>query len=273
MAALAIRQTLQDVSEAQIERLPLLLCVAETERPGRTAGLEGLLPLIQAELGCRFNKNSAVVAQGRVAVAVAIARARNLIRDGKADEVLVAATDSLLSWPTLDHYERLSRLLTAQNSNGFMPGEASGALLLGVPTGGAAEVICTGIGFGLEKAIVDDEAPLRADGLTQAFRSMLADAGCDMQDIDFRIADISGEQYYFKEAALALSRILRSRKFEFDLWHPAECTGEVGAVSGATIIAAMVAAWKKNYADGRRVLAHMANDSGQRAALLLQNGP
>jgi 3-oxoacyl-[acyl-carrier-protein] synthase-1 len=131
-------------------------------------------------------------------------------------------------------------------------------------------VICTGIGFGLEKAIVDGEAPLRADGLTQAIRSMLVDAGCQMQDVDFRITDISGEQYYFKEAALALSRILRSRKSEFDLWHPAECTGEVGAASGATVIAAMVAAWNKQYAQGHRVMAHMANDAGQRAALMLQ---
>lgn len=273
MAAMAIRQVLQDVSEVQIERLPLLLCVAEVERPGRTAGLERLLPLIQAEIGSRFAENSAVIAQGRVAVAVAIERARSLISEGRTDQVLVAATDSLLSWPTLGHFERLSRLLTSHNSNGFMPGEASGALLLGAPTGGRAEVICAGIGFGLEKATVDGEAPLRADGLTQAFRSMLADAGCQMHDIDFRITDISGEQYYFKEAALALSRTLRSRKSEFDIWHPAECTGEVGAVSGATMISAAVAAWKNQYAEGRRAVAHMANDAGQRAALLLQAGP
>ena len=86
----------------------------------------------------------------------------------------------------------------------------------------------------------------------------------------YRITDISGEQYYFKEAALALARTLRARKEEFDLWHPAECTGETGAAAGAAIIAQACAAAQKGYACGPQVLAHMANDAGQRAALCLQ---
>jgi 3-oxoacyl-[acyl-carrier-protein] synthase-1 len=49
-----------------------------------------------------------------------------------------------------------------------------------------------------------------------------------MHDFDYRIADISGEQYYFKEAALALARTLRRRKPEFDLWHPANMLEKPG---------------------------------------------
>ena len=88
--------------------------------------------------------------------------------------------------------------------------------------------------------------------------------------MDFRITDLSGEQYYFKEAALALSRTLRQRKEEFDLWHPAECTGEQGAVAGAAVIAMADAACRKAYTKGPNILSHMANDAGQRAALALQ---
>ena len=50
---------------------------------------------------------------------------------------------------------------------------------------------------------------MRADGLATAIKGALADAGCEMHDMDYRITDLSGEQYYFKEAALALSRTLR----------------------------------------------------------------
>jgi len=271
MAARAIAETLRDVPRREWGALPLLLCVSEADRPGRVDNLEDhLLRRVEDELETRFAPGSALVAMGRVAVAVALARARALIAEAKAPSVLVAATDSLLSWPTLSHYEQRDRLLTPRNSNGFIPGEAAGALLVGAPSGRAAELLCTGIGFGHEPAPVGSEAPLRADGLAQAFRSALAEAGREIHQMDFRIADLSGEHYYFKEAALAVNRTLHRRKESFDLWHPAECTGEVGAAAGATIVTAALAACEKRYAEGRHILAHMANDDGPRAALTLE---
>jgi 3-oxoacyl-[acyl-carrier-protein] synthase-1 len=271
MATMAISECLEGVRREEWGKLPLLLCVAEKARPGRFEGLDDRLFLeIQEELGTRFAPESAIVAHGRVSVALALAQARKLIADGDCPLVLIAATDSLLTWPTLNVYERGGRLLNAGNSNGFMPGEAAGALLIGAPTGGGGELFCTGIGFGREAAHIDSEEPLRAEGLSQAIKAALADAGLQMQHMDYRITDNSGEHYYFKEAALALSRTLRVRKEEFDIWHPAECTGEVGAVTGMSIIASAKAACDKRYSKGANILVHMANDSGQRAALSLQ---
>jgi 3-oxoacyl-[acyl-carrier-protein] synthase-1 len=91
---------------------------------------------------------------------------------------------------------------------------------------------CTGVGFGTEPAPIESEQPLRAAGLVQAIRGALKEAGCAMGDLDFRITDISGEHYYFKEASHALSRLLKTPKEEFDIWHPAQCIGETGAVAG-----------------------------------------
>ena len=150
-----------------------------------------------------------------------------------------------------------------------MAGEGAGAVLVGDPSGGA-ELVCTGIGFARELAHIGSEEPLKAEGLTMAIRAALTEAEMAMHDFDFRIADLSGEQYYFKECALALLRTLRQRKDEFDLWHPAECTGEAGALVGASILALADAAARKGYAKGPNILAHMSNDAGQRAALTLQ---
>jgi 3-oxoacyl-[acyl-carrier-protein] synthase-1 len=271
MAAMALREALEDVPQTEWSQLPLLLCVAENERPGRLAGLDDALFLqIQTELGIEFEARSAVITQGRVGVAVALAQARILMAQSGIQKVLIAATDSLLTWPTLSHFEQNERLLTERNSNGFMPGEAAGALLVGPPSGKGSELLCTGIGFGREPAHIDSNDPLRADGLTQAIKAALHDADCQMHDMDFRITDMAGEQYYFKEAALALSRTLRQRKASFDIWHPAECTGEIGAACGATIISTAQAACQKNYTQGPHILAHMANDAGQRSAISLQ---
>lgn len=270
MAAMAIAEALDNIPKPEWSELPLMLCVAERERPGRLEGLDDqLFELIQAELGVRFSAQSAIVTQGRVAVAVALAQARGLMNKDRMPRVLVAATDSLLPWPTLSHYESHDRLLTARNSNGFMPGEAAGAVLLGRPAGNPGELLCTGLGFSRESAHIDSEQPFRAEGLSQAIRAALEDAGRQMHDMDFRITDNSGEQYYFKEAALALSRTLRVRKEEFDIWHPAECTGDVGAAVGISILCSAKAACDKRYQKGNSILVHMSNDTGQRAALTL----
>lgn len=273
MASLAIDEALAGVPREEWPRIPLLLCVAEPDRPGRTDGLDDRLYAgIEAALGTRFAPTSAIVAHGRVGAAVALAQARTQLAKAGVSQVVVAAVDSLLSDATLTHYGQSDRLLTEGNSNGFMPGEAAGALLIGAPAGTAGELLCTGIGFAREPAPLGSGEPLRAEGLSQAIKAAVADAGREMHEIDFRITDNSGEHYYFKEATLAIMRTLQVRKEEFDFWHPAECTGEVGAASGTTMVAAAKAALDKRYDRGRHILLHMANDAGQRAALVLQGG-
>jgi 3-oxoacyl-[acyl-carrier-protein] synthase-1 len=275
MAALAIEEALHPLPRAQWGRLPMMLCVAEPDRPGRTEALDAELPAqIRQLLGVRFEPGrSAVVAHGRVAVAVALNGARRALAEGECEQVLLVAADSLIGRGTLGAYERDGRLLTEDNSNGFLPGEAAGALLLGRADGGGAppgQLLVTGLGFAREAAPIASDEPLRGDGLAAAIQGALGEAGLAMHDIDHRITDLAGEHYYFKEASLALSRTLRGRKDSFDLWHPAECTGEVGAASGAVMLAVAEAACTKGYAPGPRMLAHWANDNGHRAAAVLQ---
>ena len=272
MAAMAIEECLDDVPREQWGRIPLLLCVAERERTGRLDGMDDRLFLeLESALGTRFPEDSAVIARGRVGAAIALAQARKLIHERRLPGVLIAAADSLLNWPTLSHYERADRLLTARNSNGFMPGEGAGAVLVTEPRGGR-ELLCTGLGFAMEKAFIDSGEPLRGDGLTAAVKAALADAGCQMHDLDFRVTDLSGEQYYFKEASLALNRILRVRKEDFQLWHPAESHGEAGAASGMACLVVAHMAAAKGYAPGRMGLLHFAADEGHRAALTIAGG-
>jgi 3-oxoacyl-[acyl-carrier-protein] synthase-1 len=270
LAALAIGECLAEIPRNDWPRIPMVLCVAERDRPGRIEGLDNdLFDEICRELGGQFSEHSLVVPQGRVSASIALMHARRLFAENQIEFALIAATDSLLTWPTLSVYERAERLLTSVNSNGFMPGEGAGALLIGLH-GRRPGLVCTGLGFADEPATIDSELPLRGEGLARAIRSALTDAGCEMHDLDFRIGDLSGEQYYFKEASLAVSRILRVRKEELSLWHQAECIGECGAASGVASIVVANAACIKGYAPGPSVLCHSANDSGQRAATVLQ---
>jgi 3-oxoacyl-[acyl-carrier-protein] synthase-1 len=270
----AIRECLAHTNGTTLDQIPLLLCVAENDRPGRLEGLdEQLLHDLQTQLGLRFHVDSHVIARGRVAGALALAEARQLINEQRVPLCLIAGVDSFLVASTLAAYEEKHRLLTSQNSNGFIPGEAGAAILVGSSTQTAQPVLqCLGIGYGQEKATIDFEEPLRADGLVQAFRSAFADAGKTLADVDYRITDSNGEQYWFKEAALAITRTLRVRKEQFEIWHPGDCVGEIGAAIGPCALGVALAAARKKYAPGRGLLCHFSADDDERLALVLAGG-
>jgi 3-oxoacyl-[acyl-carrier-protein] synthase I len=274
MAAMAIDECLTDVPRKDWKSIPLLLCVAEFERPGRIKELDHDLFLeIEKLLQVQFAPESCMVAHGRASMAVALVAADKLLKEHKHDRAVIAGVDSLLHWPTLSAYDKNERMLSESNSNGFMPGEGAGAVLIGTsnnPHQLEAELRCNAVGFGLEKAHIDSGEPLRAEGLTTAIQQALKDANLQMHNLDFRITDLSGEQYYFKEASLALSRTMRSNKESFDIWHAAECIGETGSAGGLIALAVADTACRKGYAPGPKILMHMANDAGQRAAVILE---
>jgi len=270
MAARAIAECLAGFDRDSCEATPLLLCLAESGRPGRIVDDDArFFEALEDELGMRFHPDSAVIARGRVSAGVALLRARQLIGEGRAAQVAIAASDSLLDGAALADCEQRDRLLTSGNSDGFIPGEGAAALLvegMGVHTDG--QLVCRGLGFAVEKAHVDSEEPLRADGLTAAIRQSLQEAGCGESILQFKIIDASGGQYAFKEASLAFGRIDRTKRTEFDVWHPADCIGEVGATIGLVMIAVLKAACEKAYAKGEHVLLHLGNEDGRRASMI-----
>lgn len=272
MVAMAIDECLGAAAPGATTGVPLLLCVAEPDRPGRLDALDAsLIAEIEAELGMRFAASSRVIAQGRVGGLVGLQHARSLIHSAQANAVVVAGVDGYIAWPMLSAFEIRRRLLTSQNSNGFVPGEAAGAVQVTAPHADAAW-LCAGVGFALEAATLESGEPLRGVGLAQAIRAAADQAGCSAHQFDFRVCDVSGEQYYFKEAALAMARLVREPRDSAELWHPAECIGEVGAAAGPIVLALAACAYDRGYAPGPRVLCHFSNDAGERAAALLARG-
>ncbi|MBK8167228.1 MAG: hypothetical protein IPK64_14905 [bacterium] len=271
MAAAAIAECLEAANAGVLARYPLLLCVAEPERPGRFSDLgPALLNDVAVELGAVLHPDSRLFAGGRVGGVHALEHARRLITAG-APGCVVAGTDTLLVAGTLEACNAARRLVTAEHSDGFIPGEAAAAVLVGpVRRQVAAQLLCMGLGFGEESAPLGSGEPLRADGLVQAIRAAFADARCEYTDVQFRLTGNNGESYGFKEAALAMSRTLRQRKEAFDIWHPVDCIGEVGAATVPVLLGVMQAASFKGYAPGPGALCQISGDDAQRAALVVQ---
>ncbi len=252
--------------------VPLLLALAESDRPGRLPELEqALVPALVELLGSAFHEASRLIPHGRVGGALAVREASRLIHEQGHERVLVAGVDSYLTAGALLAFDDSHRLLTPDNGDGFVPGEAGAALLLG-PGGEAGSLGCLSLGLARETAMIASEEPLRGQGLAQAFRQALGAAGLEMAQIGYRIGTMSGEQYWFKELELATARLLRGRHEFMDLWHPADCIGEVGAASLLCCVAVAAMAARKGYAAGDPVLVTASNDDSRRAAMVLARG-
>lgn len=272
MAAMAVGECLAAMPDVPAERVACLLCLSEPERPGRPGDLDRtMVEDLERHLSVRFHSASSLLAAGRVGAVHAIAKAGEILARKDIDRCVVIGVDSLLDAGTLAAYQESRRLLTGVNSNGFIPGEAAAAVILGPARNSRErELHIVGLGTGVEKAHVLAEDPLRADGLAAAIREAVEGSGLSFDEICYRVTGDNGEHYGFKEGTLAMARVTRPVKQEFDHWHPAECVGEIGAATMPVILTVVLAACRKGYSKGDGILCHLGNDDGARAALVLK---
>jgi 3-oxoacyl-[acyl-carrier-protein] synthase-1 len=275
MLAAVVAESFESDQSLVPEETPIIACFAERERPGRLDNLnQRVIDAALRQLDFEIHEASMTVSQGRVGGVVALREAQRIIYNEGADAVIIAGVDSYLTADTLRGYMDKRRLLTADNSNGFIAGEGASAIIVRKPRPSKEpQLVLTGIGFGVEEATIESEEPLRADGLVAAIKNALADANVDLGLLDYRITDVSGEQYGFKEASLAITRILRTLKDEFDIWHAADCVGEVGSAAGPTAFNVAWHACENDYTKGPNILVHFGNDDGKRGAAILTYQP
>lgn len=256
--------------------LPVLLCLPESTRPDwDTEKVHQFYELLTQNLELD-NPYNLMIQQGRVSLVTAFEKARELIYSKKSDGVIILGIDSLLNALAIQHFgkpphEYRNRLLTQKNSDAFIPGEAAAACFVTKPQLTGKELILQGFGKGLEEATIYSRKPLNGIGLTQAIYSASNDAQLSADETGFRIVGLTGESYFFKEAALILPRVLKTVRPVYDFWHPSDCIGECGAVNGLAILVMAYWASKKNYLPHDTALCHLSNDDEQRAAFILKS--
>lgn len=277
LLAPAVLACWQAAAPLQPEDIPVFIGLAGGDRPRRSPMLERqLLELLNQRLEDRLSRESRTIARPQVSAIVGVAAAERLFAEGRARACIIAGVDSFLDRLVAAEYFRRRRLLSPSNSNGFSPGEAGTAVLV-QPTAsapaGSLEIL--GIGFGRETGPIESDEPLLGDGLTGAVRDALRAAGLRIVDAAYRITDLNGEQYKFKEAMIALTRNGPGAVWPrlFELWHPIEYVGEVGAAIGPLVLALALHAGRHDYAPGPVALCHFSSDDGERAAAVTRYNP
>lgn len=272
LVAPAIWECMEAAKPESAASIPILLGVAPLDRPHRLPRLdEEILDEIEWRLNLPHHPQSAVIAMGNVSGLVALAQAREMIDRRMSRYCVVAGVDSFLQQEVVEAYMDQRRIMTKTNSNGFFPGEAGASVLVGaVGSGKKDELRVLGIGFGNEEATIASELPLRGVGMIKACRSALSGAGFGMHEVSYRYTDVNGEDYKFKETMLAQGRLLRRPIERQDLWHPADCVGEIGAAHVPCVLGLSHHAGLKGFAPGPRTMCHFSGDGPERAAVVVQ---
>ena len=212
-----------------------------------------------------------VIASGRAGLGGGLQQALHLLADHAVEQVLLIGVDSYLNAADMNVMLRNERLLVKGNSNGFLPGEAAAALLLTLATPDERGVFIEGIGHADEAGRPDGSVPSRAIGLTEAIRAACGQARVTPAELNFRISDQNGEQFFARESANAMTRIMFGAH---QLAHLtlADKIGEVGAATGVAMLA-----WLSHemphidHSPGNLGVLHLANDGGQRCAVVIRH--
>jgi 3-oxoacyl-[acyl-carrier-protein] synthase-1 len=280
MLASALRDCLSATRGLPIQKVPLLVGLAEPDRPGGGGGpsvAETVIAQVQEKLGTQFHPQlSRTIPRGSTAGINGLQIARDLLRTGDVPGCLVCGVDSYINASSLDWLDRHWRLKRQGHTDGVIPGEAAAVIYVQRPQSGTTDNLAKviGLGFGREQAPVLSGEPLLGLGLADAARQALAEAGWGFHEIDFRLSDLTGENYGFREQSLAaarLTRVVRSEESQ-PIWHAADAIGDTGASAGVVQLAWAAAAWARGFAPGPRAACFTSSVSGERAVAALQ-GP
>jgi 3-oxoacyl-[acyl-carrier-protein] synthase I len=212
-----------------------------------------------------------IVSCDQAAGIVAIDRAVADLRAGEVDFAVVGAVDSLLHGEHLHELWRAGRLKLPNRSDGLIPGEAAAVVVLEREADArrrGAPLLAR-----LGAAAIDHEAtplgpahPIRAEGASRAVAAVVERSG-DPARIDRVITDLTGERWRSLEWAIVETRCLGSLTHGWQLWHPADCLGDVGAATSIVHLALATRAFARGYGGAGGILLSAASARGERAAL------
>jgi 3-oxoacyl-[acyl-carrier-protein] synthase-1 len=274
LAAPAIQECL-DALPAGIDpaSVPVVLLLEPVDRPFHHPDLGRIVSngLVQ-RLPQKLSASTIRVLAGRCGLFQAVRVASQWFRSGQAQYMIICGVDTFLRQRVADAFDERRRLHTARNSNGFIPGEAACAVLL-APDGerpGALRI--AGAAAAREPAPINGDEPCSGDGLTEAMRTALAEAGIGMADTAGWLNDQNAEHYKAKECTVAQIRLERRERpaaEPYRIWHPIEYLGEIGSAIGPALFGVAHAGALGGWMPGARMLMSLGEDDGERAAFVL----
>lgn len=262
------------LTRKQFANTALLIALPQPDTVIKGYQLEGRLAL---ELGRRsglgvskFIKTNNI---GQSGIFALLKDASDALLNGSVNQCIVVGVDSYLIPERIELLDKLWRIKSDRNVDGFIPGEAAVALL--VETSRSAEergvqplAVIQSLGFDVELSSFASGKFSGGTGLTKAISDAVG-VSSDINIWTWVLAGLNGESYFFHEWGLARGRLDQIFSNLENLSHPADCYGDVGSATGGLLIACVIEAFRNGYNLDDRALLWTSSEHGQCAALAL----
>ncbi len=263
------------MTRAGLRDAALLVALPLVDPAVQTADLQQrFLPDLVAAAGLPEPPLARVRTGGHAAVFELLSEAERILTDEQAASVILLAVDSYLVPERLAWLDQAWRLRSERNVDGFIPGEAGGALLLepqaAVRRRGALEAaVISAVARADEPNPITSDAQSTGralgDAITRVVQGSSAAGPCA-----WVLCDLNGESYRAYEWGLAVARLPERLGSVGRLIHPADCIGDVGAASGAVLLGLAATGFARGYAPAGEALLWTASDGPARAAVRVE---
>lgn len=242
----ALKEVLKDVKLQQ--PTPLLLAGPEAVADRPEILTAAFVQHLMTQTGIMLDVAlSAVFPTGRAGGVLALRAALELLTHGDHDYVLVGGVDSYLDLYLLGTLDQADRVLAAGVMDGFCPGEGAGFVLLcseRVSASHAPLAYLHAPGIAAEPGHRYSQEPYRGDGLASAVSEAVA--GCQ-QPLQTVLCSLNGENFGVKEWGVAFLRNKAAFAEPFEIEHPADCCGDLGAAFAPVLIGLAAIGMRKEY--------------------------
>lgn len=231
LATPAIQQLQDDIANP----LPLMLCGPE-KMPGRRSVIsDDFLKYLHSQTKVAIDlENSYVFPEGRAGGFYALEVAMQMLEAGEFEEIILGGVDTFLDLYLLATFDSEDRVLAEGMMDAFVPGEAAAFLILKLADETSAiKVYPPGISD--EPGHRYSTEPYRGEGLANAVREALSKyPGGPIETV---FASFNGENFNAKEWGVAAIRNQQQLGDDFEMVHPADCYGDIGAATVPVMLA------------------------------------
>jgi 3-oxoacyl-[acyl-carrier-protein] synthase-1 len=216
-----------------------------------------------------------VVAGGSCSAQLSLGRAAELLARPSIRRCVVGAVDTQLQLRTIRWHEANSRLKCSYVTDGLIPAEAACFVVVELEATArarGAKILAriASVNAAREAATILSDRPNTAAGLTKVVRATLDDGGVRPGDVGMVWSDLNGESYRAREWAFTEVRLGFTTSTE--LMHPADCHGDLGAATDASLLGLAALCHGTGWSDGKPILVISGSEGGLRAATLLTAG-
>lgn len=276
LAGAALRDLIDDsgLSRVDFANAALLAALPVDDEVSAPWGLSDVfLPELCDRLALSSFPSMRTSTSGHTGAFELLAAASDQLASGDYDRVVLLAVDSNLIRARLDRLDSTFRIRSLRNVDGFIPGEAAFALLLESAESLRAahrtpRAVITSVGLGDEDQTFQGERQSTANGLCDAIRGAV-DADPEV-GVDWVMCDLNGESYRGFEWGVTTTRLGDSFRELGTPMHPADCYGDIGAASGAGLLAVAAAAFQRGWAPTEEALLWTSADGSRRAAVCVE---